>query len=61
MPIKCPSGSFAAKEYHKFKSFYAIVLMAILDASYRFVWESCGFPEDSNFINSSVRVLMKCK
>ena len=37
LPIKCPLGSFAAKEYHNFKNFYSIVLIAMIDANYRFV------------------------
>lgn len=48
LPIKCPPGSFAAKEYHNFKNFYSIVLIAMVDANYRFVWGSCGFPGNSH-------------
>ena len=49
IPIKCPSGGREAnKEYHNFKNFYSIVLMAIVDAKYRFIWASCGYPGNSH-------------
>lgn len=49
IPIKCPTGGLeACKEYHNFKNFYSIVLMAIVDSHYRFVWGSCGFPGNSH-------------
>ena len=49
IPIKCPpGGNEACKEYHNFKNFYSIVLMSIVDAKYRFVWGSCGFPGNSH-------------
>ena len=49
IPIKCPSGGAeAAKEYHNFKNFYSVVVMAIVDAKYRFIWGSCGFPGNSH-------------
>ena len=45
IPMKCPPGGLqACKEYHNFKNFYAIVLMAMVDSHYRFVWCNCGFP-----------------
>ena len=48
IPIKCPpGGAEACKEYHNFKNFYSIVLMAMVDSSYRFIWGSCGFPGNS--------------
>ena len=38
IPIKCPPGSQASrKEYHNFKNFHSIVLMALVDAKHRFV------------------------
>ena len=41
LPIKCPSGGAEfAKEYHNFKNFYSVVLMALDDAHTRFVWAS---------------------
>ena len=43
-----PGGQGACKEYHNFKNFYSIVLMSMLDAKYRFVWGSCGFPGNSH-------------
>ncbi|CAB3987684.1 Hypothetical predicted protein [Paramuricea clavata] len=49
LPIVCPSGGQEArKEYHNFKNFYSIVMMAIVDAKDRFVWASIGFPGNSH-------------
>ncbi len=49
IPIKCPpGGAEAAKEYHNFKNFFSVVLMAFVDAKYRFVWGSCGYPGNSH-------------
>ena len=49
IPIKCPPGGLeACEEYHNFKNFYSIVLMAMVDSKYRFLWGSCGFPENSH-------------
>ena len=49
IPIKCPKGGAEArKEYYNFKKNYSIVLMALVDAKYRFMWESCGFPGNSH-------------
>ena len=49
LPIVCPSGGpEARKEYHNFKNFYSIVMMAIVDAKDRFVWVSIGFPGNSH-------------
>ncbi len=44
IPKKCPpGGQESQKEHHSFKGFYSIVLMAIIDANFRFIWASCGF------------------
>ena len=49
IPIKCPPGGAAScKEYHNFKNFYSVVLMAMVDSKYRFIWGSCGFPSNSH-------------
>ncbi len=49
IPMKCPpGGANARKEYHNFKNFYSIILMALVDAKYRFIWASCGFPGNSH-------------
>ena len=50
IPIKCPlqGGLKSCKEYHNFKNFYSIVLMAMVDSKYRFRWGSCGFPGNSH-------------
>ena len=49
IPIKCPPGGLeSCKEFHNFKNFYSIVLMAMVDSKYRFVWGSCGFLGNSH-------------
>ena len=49
IPIKCPpGGQESAKEFHNFKNFYSIVLMGMVDAKYRFIWASAGFPGNSH-------------
>lgn len=49
IPISCPpGGQISNKEYHNFKIFYSIVLMALVDAKCRFVWASAGFPGNSH-------------
>ena len=49
LPMKCPKGGLeSAKEYHNFKNFYSIVVMAIVDARNRFMWASSGFPGNSH-------------
>ncbi len=49
IPIKCPpGGANAGKENHNFKNVYSIILMALVDARYRFIWGSCGFPGNSH-------------
>ena len=45
LPIKCPNGGAQAmKQYFSFKGFYSIVLMALVDEEYRFIWASVGAP-----------------
>ena len=49
IPIKCPPGGLeSCKEYHNFRNFYSVVVMAMVDAKCRFVWGSCGFPGNSH-------------
>ena len=49
IPIKCPvKGIERAKEYHNFKNFHSVLLMAIVDAKHRFVWASSGYPGNSH-------------
>ena len=49
IPMKCPPrGLQSSKEYHNFKNLYSIVLMAMVDSQYRFVWATCGFPGNSH-------------
>ena len=53
LPIKCPNGGAQAmKQYFNFKGFYSIVLMALADAEYRFIWASVGAP--GNIHNSTL-------
>ena len=55
LPIKCPNGGAQAmKQYFNFKGFDSIVLMALVDAEYRFIWASVGAPgntHDSTLLN----------
>ena len=49
LPLKCPAGGLeACKEYYNFKNFYSIILMGMVDAKYRFIWASCGYPGNSH-------------
>ena len=42
-PIKCPAGvTESMKQYYNFKNFYSVVLLALVDAHYRFIWASIG-------------------
>ena len=57
LPIKCPKGGAQAmKQYFNFKGFYSIVLMALVDTEYRFIWASVGAPgntHDSTLMQST--------
>ena len=57
LPIKCPIGrAQAMKQYINFKNFYLIVLMALANADYRFIWTSVGDPgntHDSTLLQST--------
>ena len=49
-------GAQAMKQYFNFKGFYSIVLMALVDAEYRFIWASVGAPgntHDSTLMQST--------
>ena len=49
IPIKCPNGGAeSAKEYHNFKNFYSIIIMAIANAKHQFTWASSGYPGNNH-------------
>ena len=49
IPIKCPPGGpESCKEYHNFKNFYSVIMMGLVDAHYRFICGTCGFPGNSH-------------
>ena len=49
LPIKCPNGGAQAmKQCFNCKGFYSIVLMALVDAKYRFNWASVGAPGNTH-------------
>ena len=49
VPIKCPpGGAESMKQYHNFKNFYSIILLALVDAKYRFIWASSGAPGNTH-------------
>ena len=48
VPIKCPNdGAQVMKQCFTFKGFNSIVLIALVDAEYRFIWVSVGAPGNS--------------
>ena len=57
LPIECPNGGAQGmKQHFNFKGFYSIVLMALVDAEYRFIWASVGAPgntHDSTLLQST--------
>jgi hypothetical protein len=57
IPIKCPPGGREAnKQYHNFKNFYSIIVLSLVDAKYRFIWNSVGATgntHDSTLFQSS--------
>ena len=58
IPLKCPAGGLeASKEYHNFKNFYSVILMAMVDSNYQFIWGSCGFPGNHTTIRYSNAML----
>ena len=53
--IKCPpAGLESSKEYLNFKNIYSIVLMGMVDAKYRFIWASCGYPGNHDSQHDSI-------
>ena len=49
LPIKRPpGGAQAIKEYHNFKNFYSVILLALVDAKYRFIWASLSAPKNAH-------------
>ena len=56
-PFKCPvGGAESMKQYYNFKDFYSVVLLALVDAYYRFIWPIIGAPgntHDSTYFQST--------
>ena len=49
VPIECPAGGpQTQKEHHNFKSFYPVVLMALVDVKYRFILASSGWTTNTH-------------
>ena len=47
--MKCPPGGpEAMKQYRNFKNFYSIILLALADPKYRFIWASVGTPGNTH-------------
>ena len=50
-PISCPAaGAEPMKQYYNFKNFYSVVLLALVDAHYRFIWASIGAPGNTHYL-----------
>ena len=48
--IKCPPGGpEAMKQYHNFKNFYSVVLLALVEAKYLFIWTALGAPGNTHY------------
>ena len=48
-PIKClAGGAESMKQYYNFKNLYLVVLLALVDAHYRFIWASIGAPGNTH-------------
>ena len=58
--MKCPPGCpKAMKQYYNFKNFYSIILLALVDPKYCFIWASVGAPGNTHdstlFQSTSIR------
>ena len=40
--IACKAPSKSGSQYYNYKGFYSIVLMALVDAEYKFIWADLG-------------------
>ena len=41
-------GPEEMKQYHNFKNFYSVILLALVDAKYRFIWAALGAPGNTH-------------
>ena len=47
--MKCPPGGpEAMKQYHNFKNFYSIILVALVYPKYHFIWACVGAPGNTH-------------
>lgn len=52
--LRCPANS--GSEYHNYKGFFSVVLMALVDADYKFIWAdvgATGHESDAQIFNGS--------
>jgi hypothetical protein len=55
VPIRCPANSGSL--YYNYKGFYSIVMMALVDADYKFIWLDVG----ANGSNSDAQIWNSCE
>lgn len=55
IPIRCPKQSGSI--YYNYKSFYSVVLLALVDADYKFLWVDIG----SNGSASDAQIFEQCE
>ena len=55
MAIRCPRQS--GSKYYNYKGFYSMLVLALLDADYRFLWADAG----NNGSSSDAQIFNKCQ